>query len=82
MYHYGLKHKSSLNPALIKRLAGLVLGFGVVTQGWACACGCGVFDVGLPGLPVSGMNDQLGLQESQATELLGDDVNPVMSTTS
>jgi hypothetical protein len=64
MYHYGLKHKSSLNPALIKGLAGLVLGFGVVTQGWACACGCGVFDVGLPGLPVSGMNDQVSLQYS------------------
>lgn len=30
----------------------------------ACACGCGIFDVGLPGLPVSGMKDQLGLQFS------------------
>ncbi|VVC85713.1 hypothetical protein [Sideroxydans sp. CL21] len=29
---------------------------------FACACGCGIFDVGLPGLPVSGMNDQVSLQ--------------------
>ena len=33
-------------------------------QALACACGCGIFDVGLPGLPVTGMNDQLSLQYS------------------
>ena len=54
----------NLKPVLWKNLAGLVWGFGVATQGWACACGCGVFDVGLPGLPVSGMNDQVSLQYS------------------
>jgi hypothetical protein len=29
----------------------------------------------------SSIDETVGLQESQATELLGDDVNPVMSTT-
>lgn len=30
----------------------------------ACACGCGVFNVGLPGLPVTGTTDQYSLQYS------------------
>lgn len=51
----------------MKRLLGLGLslwGTGLSSSVWACACGCGVFDVGLPGLPVSGMNDQVSLQYS------------------
>ncbi len=46
---------------------GLILAFCSVVYMptvWACACGCGIFDVGLPGLPVSGMADQIGLQYS------------------
>ena len=30
----------------------------------ACACGCGVFNVGLPGLPVTGVDTEVGLQYS------------------
>ncbi len=51
----------------IHRWLGLTLalaGTGLSPSVWACACGCGIFDVGLPGLPVSGMNDQVGLQYS------------------
>lgn len=36
----------------------------VPTTTLACACGCGIFNVGLPGLPVSGVNDQLSVQYS------------------
>ncbi len=51
----------------IHRWLGLTLalvGTSLSSSAWACACGCGIFDVGLPGLPVSGMNDQVGLQYS------------------
>lgn len=38
----------------------------ILTPGMAlaCACGCGVFNVGLPGLPVTGSTDQYSLQYS------------------
>ena len=41
----------------------LLLGITFVpAQALACACGCGIFDVGLPGLPVTGMDNQISLQ--------------------
>lgn len=58
-------NKRDFTLCLGRRMAlGTVLTLGVMAQSWGCACGCGIFDVGLPGLPVSGMNDQVGLQYS------------------
>lgn len=42
----------------------LVGAIGLPGQASACACGCGIFDVGLPGLPVTGSENQLSLQYS------------------
>ena len=42
-------------------------------QALACACGCGIFDIGLPGLPVTGMNNQLSLQYSYMNQNIDHD---------
>lgn len=57
---------------------------GLPTVASACACGCGIFDVGLPGLPVSGSSNQVSLQYSymnqdtnhQFTNNVSSDLNP------
>jgi len=62
--NHSKKSNRPIKNLWVQGVLGTLLTIGGMSQSWACACGCGIFDVGLPGLPVSGMNDQVGLQYS------------------
>ncbi len=57
MHHHSYKYRKAIAFGLISAILAPDLAS-------ACACGCGVFNVGLPGLPVTGTTDQYSLQYS------------------